>query len=167
MLGRECPEAVLPDRVFNLPTFSQLLIVTKVLWLCLSVSLSLSRHALFVGFFMCWPMCVRGGQRFFQLSLAQRRGVTDTQRAHTWFLTRRVPERTGTVAHVRCCAARFIAPGSWRWQTGSTVFLVQVPRKTRGKVLAKDAIRSLSVRINARPGIVMEVFVPNKQSRAL
>jgi hypothetical protein len=31
MLGRECPEAVMPDRALYLPTFSDLLIVNKLL----------------------------------------------------------------------------------------------------------------------------------------
>jgi hypothetical protein len=31
MLGRQCPEAVLPDRAMFLPTFSHLLIVNKLL----------------------------------------------------------------------------------------------------------------------------------------
>jgi hypothetical protein len=31
MQGRECPEAVLPDRALYLPTFSHLLIVNKLL----------------------------------------------------------------------------------------------------------------------------------------
>ena len=31
MLGRECPQAVLPDRALYLPTFSHLLIVNKLL----------------------------------------------------------------------------------------------------------------------------------------
>ena len=31
MLGRECPEAVLPDRALSLPTFSHMLIVNKLL----------------------------------------------------------------------------------------------------------------------------------------
>ncbi len=33
MLGRECPEAVFPDRVLYLPTCSHLLIVNKLLFL--------------------------------------------------------------------------------------------------------------------------------------
>ena len=31
MLGRECPEVVLPDRALYLPTFSHMLIVNKLL----------------------------------------------------------------------------------------------------------------------------------------
>jgi hypothetical protein len=31
-LGRECPEAVLPDRALYSPTFSYVLIVNKLLW---------------------------------------------------------------------------------------------------------------------------------------
>ena len=42
MLGPERPEAVLPDRVLYLPTFSHLLIVNKLL--SLSLSLSLKPH---------------------------------------------------------------------------------------------------------------------------
>ncbi len=42
MLGRECPEAVLPDRALYLPTFSHFLIVNNILSLFLSRSLSLS-----------------------------------------------------------------------------------------------------------------------------
>ena len=38
MLGRECPEAVLPDRALYLPTLSHLLIVNKVLSLSLPPS---------------------------------------------------------------------------------------------------------------------------------
>jgi hypothetical protein len=36
-VGREFPEAVLPDRVIYLPTFSHLLIVNKLLSLSLSL----------------------------------------------------------------------------------------------------------------------------------
>ena len=51
MLGRECPEAVLPDRALYLPTFSHLLIVNKLL--SLSISLALSVGVLCVGRCAC------------------------------------------------------------------------------------------------------------------
>ena len=51
MLGRERPEAVLPDRALYLPTFSHLLIVNKLL--SLSISLALSVGVLCVGRCAC------------------------------------------------------------------------------------------------------------------